>query len=116
MYNGVVEKIQSCLAASKSRLLNKVGRVFLAKSVVSSILVCSMQIHYFHKSVCNKIDSLTIGFITGTNESNYSWSLVNWDIVTWPKHDGGLGIRDSRLTNISLLGKLIWSMLHEESS
>lgn len=38
---------------------------------------------------------------------------MNRDTLTSPINVGGLGIRDMRLTNISLLGKLIWCMLHD---
>lgn len=40
---------------------------------------------------------------------------MNWDIVTSPRRYGGLGIRDTRLTNLPLLGKLVWSLLHEKN-
>lgn len=39
--------------------------------------------------------------------------MVNWDTVTKPKIYGGIGVQDARLTNLALLGKLAWSMLHE---
>jgi len=31
-----------------------------------------------------------------------------------PKRFGGLGIREARLTNLALLGKLVWNMLHNK--
>lgn len=40
---------------------------------------------------------------------------MNWDILTSPTGFGGLGIRDTRLTNLSPRGKLIWSILHEKN-
>jgi len=33
-------------------------------------------------------------------------------MVTAPKCFGGLGIREAKLTNLALLGKLVWNMLH----
>lgn len=42
VYNAVLDKIQRRMAAWKGRLVNKAGRVCLAKSVTSSILVLSM--------------------------------------------------------------------------
>nr|KYP38498.1 hypothetical protein KK1_040270 [Cajanus cajan] len=44
--------------------------------------------------------------------SSRYWSLVGWNTITRPKEFGGLGIRESRQVNISLIGKLIWDLLH----
>ncbi|MCI57751.1 putative non-LTR retroelement reverse transcriptase, partial [Trifolium medium] len=41
-------------------------------------------------------------------------SWVKWDDVCKPKKDGGLGVRDLRRTNISLLAKWRWKLLHPE--
>lgn len=38
---------------------------------------------------------------------------MRWTTVTTPRKHGGLGIRESRHTNLALLGKLVWSILHE---
>jgi hypothetical protein len=43
-----------------------------------------------------------------------TWNHVNWNMVTTPKRFGGLGIREARLTNLALLGKLVWNMLHNK--
>ena len=40
--------------------------------------------------------------------------MVNWKEVTKPKKVGGLGMREARLTNISLLGKLVWALEHHK--
>lgn len=40
--------------------------------------------------------------------------LVNCNIASCPKKFGGLGVREARLTNISLLRKLIWSLINEK--
>lgn len=114
-YNFVVEKIQKRMASWKRRLLNKAGKICLVKSVTSSIPIYPMQTHFLPKSVCNQIDSLTRQFIWGKEGNTRSWNLVNWEVLTSPTDCGGLGIRDTRLTNLSLLAKLIWSILHEKN-
>ena len=40
--------------------------------------------------------------------------MVNWDILTLPRRLGGIGIRDARLSNAALLGKLVWWLIHEQ--
>lgn len=73
-----------------------------------------MQTHFMPKSICNQIDSLTRGFIWGRDGSHRSWNLVNWETLTSPKKYGGLDIRDTRITNVALLGKLIWNIIHDK--
>lgn len=115
LYNGIIERIQNRVTSWKGKLLNKAGRVCLAKSVASSIPTYIMQVRCLPKNVCSRIDGLTCNFVWGNNNSDHSWSLVNWHTVTSPKKFGGLGLRDTRLANFALLGKMVWSLLHEEN-
>jgi hypothetical protein len=41
--------------------------------------------------------------------------LVGWNKITQPRWYGGLGVRIARLQNVSLLGKLVWEILHSPS-
>jgi hypothetical protein len=43
-------------------------------------------------------------------------SWVNWETVTKPKCDGGLGVRDVRRVNLSLLAKWRWRFLNTDQS
>lgn len=112
-YNSVVERIQNRLASWKGRLLNKAGKLCLVKSVTSSMPVYTMQTHCMPVSVCNKIDAISRNFFWGKGDQHRGWHLINWEVLTTPKTLGGLGIGDRRLTNMALLGKLVWSLLHE---
>lgn len=40
------------------------------------------------------------------------WALVGWNTIVKPKEYGGLGVRETRLVNISLLGKLIYQLIN----
>lgn len=112
-YNSVVERIQKRLASWKGRLLNKAGKLCLIKSVISSMPVYTMQTHCMSASVCSKIDAISKNFFWGKGEQQRGWHLINWEVLTTPKNLRGLGIRDTRLTNLALLGKLVWSLFHE---
>lgn len=46
-YDIIVEKIQRRLASWKGKLLNRAGKLCLAQSVITAILVYSMQTHSF---------------------------------------------------------------------
>lgn len=39
---------------------------------------------------------------------------VNWNTVTQPRGRGGLGLHTARETNVALLGKHVWDLLHHQ--
>ena len=41
-------------------------------------------------------------------EIKKKWALVDWDIVCKPKHAGGLGLRDPKITNKVLSANIWW--------
>ena len=92
--------------AWKRNLLNKVGRVCLAKSVLAPLPMYMMQSLWFPKEICYKLESCIRNFIWGNEDEGRSWNLVSWRMITKPKKFGGLGVREAQLINISLLGKL----------
>ena len=114
VFDGVLEKIQNHLASWKGKLLNGAGRICLAKSVMTSIPIYTMQTLWFPQGICDRIDRLTRNFIWNGCTNARSFNLVNWDTMTKPKQFGGLGIRRARQTNIALIGKLVWRILNDE--
>nr|KYP51246.1 Putative ribonuclease H protein At1g65750 family [Cajanus cajan] len=107
----VLDKIQIRLAAWKSKLLNKAGKLCLVKSTISSIPVYSMQTLWLPQAVCNRIDQACRRMLWAKSDNTRFWSPVSWDVVTQPQEFGGLGVREARKVNVSLLGKLVWDML-----
>ncbi|PNY14872.1 ribonuclease H, partial [Trifolium pratense] len=107
----VYDRVSTKLASWKSRLLNKPGRVVLANSVISSLPAYHMQINWLPQGMCDDLDRTVRRFIwKGTGD--VGMHLVSWNKITQPRRLGGLGVRVSRLQNISLLGKLIWEILN----
>lgn len=112
-YAEVVDRLTSKLASWKGRLLNKLGRVVLANSVLSTMPAYGMQLHWYLENVCQVIDKTIRSFIwRGHNDSGMH--MVGWSKITKPKRHGGLGVRVARHQNIALLGKRIWDLLHEK--
>lgn len=108
-----VEKMKSRLASWKGKLLNEAGRVTLANSVLSSIPIHAMQTMWIPENICDELNQAVHNFIWGNNEGGRGLHLVKWDTVTCPRAYGVLGIREARLSNTALLGKLVWNLIHE---
>ncbi|CAL0325278.1 unnamed protein product [Lupinus luteus] len=111
IFDPILEKIQCRLASWKANLLNRAGHLCLGKSVISSIPVYYMQVLWFPNTVCNNINRMTRNFIWSGDVNSRGLHLVSWEVLTRRRRDNGLGIRDARLSNISLLGKLCWSLI-----
>lgn len=107
-FSFILDKINSRLAGWKAKLLSRAGRVTLAKSVLCSMPIYTMQNLWLPEGVCDNIDSCIRRFIWGSKAGHW----VKWSKVTQPKNKGGLGFHRTRVSNISLLGKHVWSLLH----
>lgn len=99
-FSPMLDRLERRLAGWKNRYLSFAGRCILAQSTVSSIPYFTMQTTLLPLSLCDEIDKKVRRFIWGTGTH-----LVNWDIVTRAKHDGGLNIRRTREMNIAFLAK-----------
>ncbi|KAF7842623.1 putative ribonuclease H protein At1g65750 family [Senna tora] len=114
-FNYILQKLNSKLMDWKSKLLNRAGRVTLAKAVLNAIPVYTMQSLWVPEQVCRNIDRQVRKFIWGSQQGKRGLHLVNWERVTLPKARGGLGVREARATNTALLGKAAWSILRKEN-
>lgn len=114
-FHFLLEKVQTKLSAWKSRLLNKASRTTLARSVLASIPVYTMQNVWVLYSICSTLDASVRRFIWKNNNDGRGIHLVNWNTVSSPKQYGGLGVREARISNTALLGKLVWNLMHNSN-
>ena len=74
----IIERIQSRLAGWKGCMLNKLGRVTLAKQVILAIPAYTMQALVYPNSVCNTVDASIRNFIwREKSNKTRGWNLVN---------------------------------------
>src|ERR1044072_1315912 len=111
----IIEKVKTRLASWKNKLLNKAGKLCLAKSVISSLPVYGMQALWLPDSICDYIDKSLRRCIWAKGENTRSWNLVPWAEIVCPKADGGLRIRSTRNNNVALLGKMLEDLLNAEN-
>jgi hypothetical protein len=113
-FSDIYDRVSSKLASWKSRLLNKPRRVVLANYVTSSLPSYRMQINWLPQGMCDDLDQTVRRFIwKGTGDTDMH--LVGWNKITQSHRYGGLGVHIARLQNVSLLGKLVWEILHSPS-
>ncbi|PKH69476.1 hypothetical protein CRG98_050138, partial [Punica granatum] len=65
------------------------------------------------KNVLNTLDKINRDFLWGSSDEKRKVQLINWDTVTKPKWEGGLGIRKMESKNQATFA---WRFLHEQGS
>ena len=111
----ILENSNCRLQSWKGKLLNKAGRLTLAKSILASIPICSMQSFWIPSSICKEIDKVTRRFLWSKSNLDRGIHLINQNKVTLPISAGGLGIHKAHEVNISLLGKLVWDIIQDKN-
>ncbi|KAL8137624.1 LOW QUALITY PROTEIN: hypothetical protein V2J09_003625, partial [Rumex salicifolius] len=89
---------------------------YLAKSVLSSLLVYYMAAMSLPRSTCEEANQIVKPFIWGSSPSGRRMHLVNWGEVCKEKKVGGLGVKNMTHLNNALLGKLSWRFLNQINS
>jgi hypothetical protein len=111
----VVKTIEKRLISWRNRYVSLGGRVVLINSVLASILVFFLSFLKIPLKVRMKIVRLQRNFLWGgasRDKNKISW--VSWKDVCRPKKEGGLGVRDLKWFNLSLLAKWRWRLLMED--
>jgi hypothetical protein len=103
----LIDKVAGKLPWWKGKILNKVGRLALVNSVLSSIVFYHMTVFTLSKWAIKRIDCIQRNFIwRGSLEARSGHCLVNWKRVQRPKILGGLGILD--LTKFNHALRMCW--------
>ncbi|WMV58637.1 hypothetical protein MTR67_052022 [Solanum verrucosum] len=109
--DGIIEKTEKKLAVWKSR-----GGVVLINAVLDSSPTYVMSLFPTPDKVVKILDNLSRNFLRQGNKIEKSFNLVKWITVQQSKKFGGLGVRNLKLQNKSLLKKRLWRFAQEEHS
>jgi hypothetical protein len=110
----VDEKLLKRLDGWKGNALSLGGRLILINSCLSSVPTYYMSMHMLPKNILKRMDRTRKRFFSQGGGEKRKYYLVKWSKITRPKQKGGLGIKDLRKMNISLLCKWWWKLEHEE--
>lgn len=89
------------------------GRIVLLNSVLNSIPIFYLSFMKMPSKVWRKIVRIQREFLWGGVSGGRSINWVSWKEVCQPKHKGGLGMRDVRVINLSLLAKWRWRLIQD---
>ena len=61
--------------------------------------------------ICNELDKINRNFLWGDTIERKKLHLIKWEIISRPKDEGGLGIKNSKCRNKALLAKRAWDFI-----
>jgi hypothetical protein len=90
------------------------GRIVMINVVLSAISVFYLSFIKMPTKVWKEVVKIQRSFLWGGLAKRNKTCWVKWNDICKPKREGGLGIRDLRLINLSLLAKWRWKLLSND--
>jgi hypothetical protein len=110
----LVEKVLKRLAGWQRASLSSGGKLILLDACLSNIPTYVMSMYLLPKTVIKKIDGTRKRFFWQGGGVKKKYHFVKWMLIVRPKKKGGLGVKDLRRMNLSLLCKWWWKLENEE--
>jgi hypothetical protein len=92
------------------------GRIVLINSVLNAIPIFYMSYLKMPVQVIKAVTRIQRVFLWGGVKGVRKLSWISWKMVCREKKDGGLGVRDIKVVNMSLLSKWRWKFLQNDSA
>lgn len=108
-------KVASRVCPWRGRFMSSGARLILTNSSLSSLPLFTMGMFLLADGVDAKLDTPRSKFFWEGARIKRKYHLVKWAAVCRPKNQGGLGILNSKLMNVSLLTKWIWKLSQNAS-
>jgi hypothetical protein len=104
------------LGAWGNKYVSLGGRIVLPNSVLNAIPIFYLSYMKIPVIVWKQVRRIQREFLWGCRGGRKKMSWIKWDVVCLPKKKGGLGVRDVRAMNISLLAKWRWRLLNDDTT
>ncbi|MCH80987.1 LINE-1 reverse transcriptase like [Trifolium medium] len=110
----MLDVIRGRVGSWGNKYLSFGGRIVMVNAILNAIPIFYLSYLKMPVNVWKEVVKIQRKFLWSglSNRRKISW--VKWEDVCKPKSAGGLGVRDLRLTNISLLAKWRWKLLQPD--
>jgi hypothetical protein len=109
----MVEQLRNRLNSWGTKYVSFGGRITLLNSVLNAIPIFFLSFMKILTKVLKLVTRIQREFLWGGVRGGRKICWVNWKRICQPKSKGGLGVRDVRRVNLSLLAKWKWRLLQE---
>ena len=111
-FQPIADKIKSKLSAWKASLLSMAGRLQLTKSMVHGMIIRSISVHSWPRTLLKDIERWIRNFLWSDDISQRKLVAVAWHKVCLPFSEGGLRIRSLTSINEAENHKLCWELFN----
>ncbi|CAN1233141.1 Putative ribonuclease H protein At1g65750 [Linum perenne] len=113
----LISKVTKRVTGWSSKTLTFSGRLQLVNSVLMSLAHFWMRVFSLPLGVIIRIQQICAGYLWGGNEGHSGGKAkVSWSEVTFPKKEGGLGLKDLKLWNRAHVFRLLWEVFASQGS
>ncbi|WMV54052.1 hypothetical protein MTR67_047437 [Solanum verrucosum] len=116
IWDSILEKTEKKLSGRKAQYISLGGRLILINFVLDSLPTYVMSLFPIPGKVMENLDKLRRKFLWQGNKDGKGYSLVNWETALLSKDRGGLGVKNLKLQNESLLKKWLWRYTEERNA
>jgi hypothetical protein len=113
-WDPLIEYLKKRLNSWGKKHISLGGRIVLINSVLNSIPIFFMSFLKMPSQVVKTVVRIQREFLWGGVRGGRKISWLSWKMVCKEKREGGLGVRDVRVVNLSLLTKWRWKLLQNE--
>jgi hypothetical protein len=115
-WDPLLEHLRKRLFSWRNKFISLGGRIVLINAVLNAIPIFYLSFYKMPSKVWRKIVRIQREFLWGGVKGGKRISWVKWSVVCKDKKSGGLGVRDIRMVNLSLLSKWRWRLFQPEGS
>ncbi|XP_024628921.1 uncharacterized mitochondrial protein AtMg00310-like [Medicago truncatula] len=112
----MLEQLRKRLNSWGNKFVSLGGRIVLLNSILNAIPIFYLSFLKIPAKVLKMVVRIQREFLWGGARGGRKISWVKWRKVCHPRSKGGLGVRDVKAVNLSLLAKWKWRLLHEDQS
>jgi len=109
----MLDQLKKRLNSWENKYVSLGGRIVL-NSVLNAIPIFYLSFLKIPTKVLKMVTRIQREFLWGGVRGGRKVCWVKWRKVCQPRSNGGLGVRDVKLVNLSLLAKWKWRLLQEE--
>jgi hypothetical protein len=111
----MLDAIKRRLGSWGNKFVSLGGRIVLINAVLNSLPIFFLSYLKMPVKVWREVVKIQRNFLWGGLKNKKGMCWVKWSEICKPKREGGLGIKDLRLMNSSLLAKWRWKLLNEDN-
>lgn len=112
----LIQQVKSRLSSWSAKALSFAGRLLIIKTVITGITTFWCSTFILLQACVKRINSLCRVFLWQGDIDKHHSVRVSWEVVTKPRREGGLGIKNLAVCNKSSCLKQIWLLFFQAGS